>query len=71
MPKNKQDDGFEDVNSEDEQEQEETLATPGVIDKYQQAGKIANSTFLTFRGIRSRDRQVRRWRFHLRALRLR
>ena len=22
--------------------QEETLATPGVIDKYQQAGKIAN-----------------------------
>ena len=25
-----------------EQEQEETLATPGVIDKYKDAGKIAN-----------------------------
>jgi hypothetical protein len=26
----------------EEQEKEETLATPGVFDKYQQAGKIAN-----------------------------
>ncbi len=40
MSKNKLDDGFEDVDSEEEKE--ETLATPGVIDKYQQAGKIAN-----------------------------
>ena len=40
MSKNKLDDGFEDVDSDEEKE--ETLATPGVIDKYQQAGKIAN-----------------------------
>ena len=26
-----------------EEEHEETLATPGVIDKYKDAGKIANS----------------------------
>jgi len=38
----KQDDGFEDVNSDEEDQEEQTLATPGVIDKYQQAGKIAN-----------------------------
>jgi len=38
----KQDDGFEDVNSDEEEQEEQTLATPGVIDKYQQAGKIAN-----------------------------
>lgn len=35
MSKNKQDDGFEDVESGEEEEKEETLATPGVIDKYQ------------------------------------
>jgi curved DNA binding protein len=40
MSKNKLDDGFEDIDSDEEKE--ETLATPGVIDKYQQAGKIAN-----------------------------
>jgi len=38
----KQDDGFEDVNSDEEEQEEQTLATPGVIDKYQQAGKITN-----------------------------
>jgi hypothetical protein len=41
----KQDDGFEDVNSDEEDQEEQTLATPGVIDKYQQAGKIANSNY--------------------------
>ncbi len=41
----KQDDGFEDVNSDEEEQEEQTLATPGVIDKYQQAGKIANSNY--------------------------
>jgi len=30
------------VNSDEEEQEEQTLATPGVIDKYQQAGKIAN-----------------------------
>ena len=29
-----------------EQEQEETLATPGVIDKYKDGGKIANCIIL-------------------------
>jgi methionine aminopeptidase len=29
--------------SNESEEKEETLATPGVIDKYQEAGKIANS----------------------------
>ena len=29
----------------DEEEKEETLATAGVIDKYQEAGKIANSKY--------------------------
>ena len=33
----------EDWHDEDEEEKEETLATAGVIDKYQEAGKIANS----------------------------
>ena len=28
-----------------EEEKEETLATPGVIDKYKDAGKIANCKF--------------------------
>jgi len=31
-----------DRNYEDEVPQEETLATPGVLDKYQAAGKICN-----------------------------
>lgn len=35
----------EDWHDEDEEEKEETLATPGVLDKYQEAGKIANSIF--------------------------
>lgn len=29
--------------AEDQQQGEETLASPGVIDKYQTAGKVANS----------------------------
>jgi hypothetical protein len=49
MSKKQNDDGFEDVDS-DEEQQEETLATPGVIDKYQQAGKIANSKLFKIRG---------------------
>lgn len=30
---------------QDDEDKEETLATPGVIDKYQAAGKIANRNF--------------------------
>ena len=30
---------------DDEEEKEETLATPGVIDKYKEAGKIANCKY--------------------------
>jgi len=28
-----------------EEEKEETLATPGVVDKYKEAGKIANGNY--------------------------
>jgi hypothetical protein len=33
-----------DKREEDQAPQEETLATPGVLDKYQAAGKICNGT---------------------------
>jgi len=36
----------EKAHEHEQEEQEETLATPGVIDKYKDAGKIANRIYL-------------------------